>query len=141
MSKQEQKDESKASDGDPKLKAKIRQVQRELATGRMMEDVPDATVVITNPTHYAVAIKYDRHTDASNGRAPIVVAKGVDAMAQRIKQVAADNGVILYENVPLARALHAQTEIGEQISEELFHAVAEVLSYVYGLQGESAVAG
>lgn len=141
MSKQEQKDESKASDGDPKLKAKIRQVQRELATSRMMDDVPEATVVITNPTHYAVAIKYDRHSDASNGRAPVVVAKGVDAMAQRIKKLATENGVILYENVPLARALHAQVEIGEQISEELFHSVAEVLSYVYGLQGESAVAG
>ncbi len=103
-----------------------------------MDEVPDATVVVTNPTHYAVALKYDRFASAAEGRAPICVAKGVDHMAQRIKQVASENGVVLYENVPLARALHAQVEIGQQISEELFHSVAEVLSYVYRLQGESA---
>jgi len=141
MSKKEVREEQKSSEGDPKLKAKIRQVQRELATNRMMEDVPDATVVITNPTHYAVALKYNRAGDAADGRAPICVAKGVDHVAQRIKKIASENGVILYENVPLARALHAQVEIGEQISEELFHSVAEVLSYVYGLKGESAFAG
>ncbi len=138
MSKKEITEENKSSEGDPKLKAKIRQVQREMATRRMMDDVPDSTVVITNPTHYAVALKYDRESDAAIGRAPVCVAKGVDHVAQRIKKVASDNGIVLYENVPLARALHAQVEIGEQISEELFHSVAEVLSYVYGLQGASA---
>ncbi len=141
MSKQDIREENKSSEGDPQLKAKIRQMQRELATSRMMEDVPNATVVITNPTHYAVALQYERNTDAAQGRAPICVAKGVDHVAQRIKQVAAENGVILYEDVPLARALHAQVEIGEQISEELFNAVAQVLSYVYRLQGETAYAG
>lgn len=141
MTKQEVKEEHKTTEGDPHLKARIRQIQRDLATSRMMDDVPDATVVITNPTHYAVALKYDRTEDAKAGRAPLCVAKGVDHVAQRIKKVASENGVVLYEDVPLARALHAEVEIGEQISEDLFHAVAQVLSYVYRIRGESAFAG
>ena len=141
MSKQELKEEYKTTEGDPHLKARIRQIQRDLATRRMMDDVPGATVVVTNPTHYAVAIQYDRSVDALEGRAPRVVAKGVDHVAQRIKKVASEAGVILYEDVPLARALHAQVEIGDQIPEDLFHAVAQVLSYVFRMKGESVTAG
>ena len=140
MSKKEIKEEMKSTEGDPHLKARIRQMQRDLATRRMMDDVPDATVVVTNPTHYAVALRYEQDSDASQGRAPICVAKGVDHVAQRIKKVASDAGVILYEDVPLARALHAQVEIGDQIPEDLYQAVAEVLSYVYRLRGKSALA-
>ena len=134
MSKQEVKDEHKLSEGDPHVRARIRQVQREMATRRMMADVPDATVVVTNPTHYAVALRYER--DALVERAPMVVAKGTDELAQRIKKVASENDVPLYEDVPLARALHAQVEVGEEIPEELYAAVAAVLGYVYRMQGE-----
>ncbi|MFT5291097.1 MAG: flagellar biosynthetic protein FlhB [Planctomycetota bacterium] len=129
MSKQEVKEEAKQSDGDPKIKARIRQLQIEMSTRRMMDDVPDATVVVTNPTHYAVALRYDSSGVGVN--APICVAKGVDAMAQRIKQVAVEAGVPLHEDVPLARGLHAKVEVGEEIPEELFAAVAAVLSQVY----------
>ncbi len=134
MSKQEVKEENKNVEGDPHIKARIRQVQREMASRRMMEDVPDATVVVTNPTHYAVALKYER--DSIHGAAPRVVAKGVDHVAQQIKKVARDSGVVCFENVPLARSLHARCEIGDVIPEELFEAVASVLAYVYRVQGE-----
>jgi flagellar biosynthetic protein FlhB len=134
MSKQEVKQEGKNSEGDPQIKARIRQVQREMAGRRMMDDVPDATVVVTNPTHYAVALKYER--SAEGGSAPRVVAKGMDQVAQRIKQIARENDVICFEDVPLARALHAQCEIGEYIPEDLFEAVAAVLAYVYRVRGE-----
>jgi flagellar biosynthetic protein FlhB len=138
MTKQEVKEEMKNVEGDPHIKGRIRQLQREMAGRRMMSEVPDATVVVTNPTHYAVALRYDR--DGEDGRAPFVVAKGVDAVAQRIKEVARENGVLCYENVPLARALHAQCEIGDQIPEQLFEAVAGVLAYVYRVQeGQQAV--
>ena len=136
MTRQEVKEEHRLTDGDPHLRARIRQIQREFATTRMMADVPDATVVVTNPTHYAVALRYD--LEASQG-APIVVAKGVDHVAQRIKQVAAENGVLCHEDVPLARALHAQAEVGQEIPEDLYAAVAAVLGYVYRLR-EGAVA-
>lgn len=132
MSKQEVKEEMKSVEGDPHIKGRIRQLQREMAGRRMMSEVPDATVVVTNPTHYAVALRYDR--DGDDGRAPMVVAKGVDAVAQRIKEVARENGVLCYENVPLARALHARCEIGDQVPAELFEAVAGVLAYVYRVQ-------
>ena len=138
MTKQEVREEHKNIEGDPHIKARIRQVQRELASRRMMEDVPNATVVVTNPTHYAVALKYER--DELQGSAPRVVAKGVDHVAQKIKQVARENGVICFENVPLARALHAECEIGDSIPEELFEAVASVLAYVYRVQGERVTA-
>ncbi len=138
MTKQEVKEESKNSDGDPHVKARIRTVQREIASRRMMADVPDATVVVTNPTHYAVALKYEQ--EAGEGHAPYVVAKGVDHVAQQIKKVAAESGVTLFENVPLARALHAQCEIGDEVPEELFEAVASVLAYVYRVQGEAVPA-
>ena len=138
MSKQEVKEEMKNVEGDPHIKGRIRQLQREMAGRRMMSDVPDATVVVTNPTHYAVALRYDRSSEG--GEAPVVVAKGVDAVAQRIKQVARESGVLCYENVPLARALHAQCEIGDQIPAQLFEAVAGVLAYVYRVQeGRTAV--
>lgn len=126
MTKQEVKDEAKQSEGDPHVKGRIRRLQREAARRRMMSEVPTATVVITNPTHYAVALRYDREAMA----APVVVAKGVDAVAQRIKAVASEAGVPLVENVPLARALHKQVELEETIPEELYAAVAEVLVMV-----------
>lgn len=134
MTKQEVKEEHRNMEGDPHVKARIRQVQREMSSRRMMEDVPDATVVVTNPTHYAVALKYER--DDAGGSAPRVVAKGVDHVAQRIKEVARENEVVCFENVPLARALHARCEIGDVIPEELFEAVASVLAYVYRVQGQ-----
>ena len=127
MSKQEVKDEMKNMEGDPLIKSKIRQKQMEIGRQRMMAEVPDADVVITNPTHYAVAIKYD----SENSNAPIVVAKGVDNMAQRIKKVARENEVHIIQNPPLARSLYAEVELDKPIPEALFAAVAEVLAYVY----------
>lgn len=139
MSKKEVKEEMKSMEGDPHLKARVRQIQREMATRRMMDDVPDATVVITNPTHFAVALRYDRDSDTGQAMgAPMVVAKGVDSMALRIRKVAKDAGVVVVENKPLARGLHAATEIGDPIPEDFYSAVAEVLTYVYRLQGELA---
>jgi flagellar biosynthetic protein FlhB len=127
MSKQDLKDEFKNSEGDPLIKSKIKQRQREMAMRRMMQEVPNADVIITNPTHYAVAIKYDeKKLDA-----PYVVAKGVDYVAQKIKFIAKENQVIVVENRPLARALYSQTEIGDAIPEEFFKATAEILAYVY----------
>ena len=129
MTRQEVIQESKESDGNPQLKGKIRQMQREMAQRRMMADVPTADVVVTNPTHYAVALKY---TDGQG--APRVVAKGTDETAARIRELAAENNVALLEAPPLARALHQHTEIGEEIPEALFSAVAEVLAYVFQLK-------
>jgi len=137
MSKQEVRDDMKNSEGDPHLKARVRRVQREMASRRMMADVPKATVVVTNPTHYAVALRYDRDEETGAGRgAPVVVAKGVDHVAERIKEIAREAEVLCYEDVPLARALHAQCEIGDEIPVDLFQAVATVLAYVYRVQGE-----
>lgn len=138
MTKQEVREEQKNIEGDPHNKARMRQVQREMAGRRMMADVPEATVVVTNPTHFAVALKYER--DDANGSAPVVVAKGVDHVAQKIKQIARDNGVVLFEDVPLARALHANVEVGDAIPEQFFEAVAGVLAYVYRVRGEVAPA-
>lgn len=132
MSKQDIKDEMKKTEGDPFIKGKIKEKQREMTFNRMMQEVPKADVIITNPTHYAVAISYD-----SNGtKAPVVVAKGVDFIAQKIKEIAKENGIITTENKPLARALYANVEIGQEIPEELFKAVAEILAYVYQLKGK-----
>jgi len=131
MSKQEVKDEQKSSDGDPLVRSRIRQLQREVASRRMMQDVPKATVVVTNPTHFAVALSYEN----GNPQAPRVVAKGVDEVAARIRQVAREAGVLVYEDPPLARALHREVEIGDEIPEDLFQAVAGVLAYVYRLRG------
>lgn len=131
MSKQDIKDEFKKTEGDPLIKGKIKEKQRRVALQRMMQDVPKADVIITNPTHYAVAIQYD----GKQMEAPKVVAKGTDYIALRIREIAKEHGVMTMENKPLARALHAQVEIGETIPAELFQAVAEVLAYVYKLKG------
>lgn len=127
MSKQEIKDEMKNMEGDPLIKSKIRQIQMEASRKRMMAEVPNADVVITNPTHYAVALKYDEE----KSRAPVVIAKGMDNIAQKIKKIARENGVHIVQNPPLARSLYAQVEVDKPIPEELFGAVAEVLAYVY----------
>ena len=132
MSKQDIKDEHKMSEGDPLVKGKIRERQRSMAIRRMMQELPKADVVITNPTHFAVAIRYD----AKEMHAPTVIAKGHDYMALRIKDVAKKHRIVTMENKPLARALYSQVEIGQPIPEELFKAVAEVLAYVYKLQGK-----
>ncbi|GJJ03938.1 flagellar biosynthesis protein FlhB [Duganella rhizosphaerae] len=130
MTRQELIQESKESDGNPQIKAKIRQLQREMAKRRMMADVPTADVVVTNPTHYAVALKY---SDGMRG-APKVVAKGTDEVAAKIREIARENKVIMLEAPALARALHKHTEIGDEIPEALYSAVAEVLAYVFQLR-------
>lgn len=127
MSKQDIKDEFKKTEGDPLIKSKIRERQRQMAMRRMMQEVPKADVVITNPTHFSVAIKYE----AGKMNAPVVIAKGQDYIALRIREVAKEHGVVLMENKPLARALYYRVEIGQSIPEDLFRAVAEVLAYVY----------
>jgi flagellar biosynthetic protein FlhB len=130
MSKQEVQDEHKQREGDPAVKARIRSVQREMARQRMMEAVPEATVVITNPTHLAIAISY-----AEGMHAPTVVAKGAGFVAQKIKAIAVENDVPLVENKPLARAMFKSAEIGDFIPADLYRAVAEILAYVYRLKG------
>ena len=130
MTKQEIKDEGKETDGRPEVKARVRQLQREVSQRRMLQDVPDADVVITNPTHYSVALKYDK--DGSG--APRVVAKGQDLIALKIRSIAIEHDVAIYEEPPLARALHGTTEIGDEIPGPLFLAVARVLAYVYHLR-------
>ncbi|HOM02072.1 MAG TPA: flagellar biosynthesis protein FlhB [Acetivibrio sp.] len=130
MSKQEIKEENKEVEGNPEIKSKIRQKQRQMSMRRMLQDIPKADVVITNPTHYAVAVKYDpKESDA-----PIVVAKGQDYIALRIKEVAKENKVEIVENKPLARTLYNTVEIGGKIPPELYQAVAEVLAFVYSLK-------
>ncbi|MGZ3805083.1 MAG: flagellar biosynthesis protein FlhB [Pseudobdellovibrionaceae bacterium] len=129
MTKQEVKEESKSREGDPMIKSRIRRLQRERASKRMMEAIPKADVVITNPTHIAVVLKYD-----ANLPAPQVVAKGADLMAERIKQIAREHNIPVMENKPLARTIYKTLKIGQVIPRELFVAVAEVLSYVYKLR-------
>lgn len=138
MTRAEVKEEHRLTEGDPHVRARIRSVQREFALRRMMADVPKATVVVTNPTHYAVALRYERSAAEEGRHAPVVVAKGVDHLAQRIKAVAEEHGIVCHEDVPLARALHARVAIGQEIPEELFAAVAAVLATVYRLQGREA---
>lgn len=135
MSKQEIKQENKEAEGNPEVKAKIRQKQRQIALRRMLQDIPKADVVITNPTHFAVAIKYDPKVSD----APIVIAKGQDYIALRIKEIAKENKVEIVENKPLARTLYASVDIGERIPPELFQAVAEVLAFVYSLKNKGRV--
>ena len=132
MTKKEVKDEYKNSEGDPQVKGAQKRRMMEASRRRMMQQLPQADVVITNPTHYAVAIKYD----ADEADAPIVVAKGADYLAQKIKEIAKDNKVEIVENKPLARMLYANVEVGEMVPPELYKAVAEVLAYVYHLQGK-----
>ena len=129
MTKQEVKDEMKQSEGDPQIKGKIRQKQRQMAMARMMKEVPKADVIVTNPTHYAIALSYQQGMSA-----PLVVAKGQDLVAQRIKEIAREARVPIVENKPLARAIYAAVQIGDAIPQELYQAVAEVLAYVYRLK-------
>ena len=132
MSKQEIKEEYKQTEGDPQIKGKIKENQRRMAQTRMMQSVPQADVVIRNPTHFAVALRY--HPDSDN--APVVLAKGQDELALRIVRVAEENGVQVVENVPLARALYAGTELNDEIPPELYGAVAEILVHLIQLDQE-----
>jgi len=132
MTKQEVKDEHKSTEGDPQIKARIRRIRVERFQQRMMASVPDADVVITNPTHYAVALKYKM----DDMQAPMLVAKGVDHLALRIREVANENDVTIVENPPLARALYAAVEVDEEIPAEHYKAVAEIIGYVMRLRGD-----
>ncbi|GHV51358.1 flagellar biosynthesis protein FlhB [Synergistales bacterium] len=132
MSKQDIKDEYKQMEGDPQVKRRIKQKQRELARSRMMSDVPKADVVVTNPTHIAVALQYDPHSMA----APIVVAKGQALIAEKIKKIANENKIPIIENKPLARGLFEQVEVGESVPQQLYKAVAEVLAFIYRLKNK-----
>src|SRR4051812_24899417 len=129
MSLQEMKEEFKQSEGDPHIKARIRQLRHARMKKRMMAAVPKASVIITNPTHYAVALSYERGMSA-----PVCVAKGVDLIALKIREVAKAHDIPIVENVPLARALHATVEIDDEIPVEHYHAVAEIIGYVMGLK-------
>jgi flagellar biosynthesis protein FlhB len=130
MTKQEVKEEYKMSEGDPVVKGRIKTIQRQIAYKRMMSDVPKADVVVTNPTHFAVALKYDNKKMS----APKVVAKGADLIAQKIKEIAKINGVPIIEDKPLAQTLFKTVDIGEAIPEKLFQAVAQILAYIYKLK-------
>jgi len=130
MTREELRQEAKESDGDPMVKARMRQLQREMAKRRMMSEVPTADVVVTNPTHYAVALKY---TEGKMG-APVVVAKGADEVAAKIREIAIEHKVAMLEAPPLARALYRHTELGDEIPAKLYTAVAEVLAYVFQLR-------
>lgn len=132
MTKQEVKDEFKEMEGRPEVKAKIRQRQRQMANARMIQRVKDADVVITNPEHFAVALEYDPTGDG----APILVAKGADLMAQKIREEAAQHGIRLFEAAPLARALYFTTDAEQAIPEALYHAVAQVIAYVFSLEAD-----
>lgn len=132
MTKQEVKDEAKQSEGDPQIKGKIKQKQRQMAMARMMQEVPKADVIVTNPTHFAVALSYHKGMVA-----PVVLAKGQDYVALRIKDIGREHNVAIVENKPLARALYASTEVGDIVPPELYQSVAEVLAYVYRLKHKS----
>ncbi len=133
MSKQEIKDEYKQSEGDPQIKGKIRAKMREVSQRRMMQMLPQADVVITNPTHFAAAIKYDKESS----EAPMLIAKGADYLAQKIKEVAKDNNIEIVENKPLARMLYYNVDVGNEIPPELYQMTAEVLAYVYNLKNKT----
>lgn len=134
MSKQEVKEEYKQMEGDPQIKGKIKEMQRKMSQSRMMQQVPNADVIVRNPTHFAVALRY--HPGEDN--APVVLAKGMDELAGRIVKVAQEHGVAIVENVPLARALYAQAELDREIPPELYGAVAEIMVYLYKLdQGQA----
>jgi flagellar biosynthetic protein FlhB len=130
MTRQELKEELKQTEGDPQMRARIRQMQREMSRARMMQNVPKADVIVTNPTHFAVALQYDRETMT----APRMLAKGVDFLAMRIREIGAENGVTMVENPFVARELFYNVDIGQQIPERFFRAVAEILAYVYRLK-------
>ena len=132
MTKQEVKEEMKQSEGDPKIKSRIRQLQYEASQKRMMAEVPKADVIITNPTHLALALKYD----PESGRAPFITAKGAGTVAAKIKEIAREEGVPVVENKSLARNLYKFVEIGDEVPADLYKAVAELLAYVYKLKGK-----
>ncbi|MBI1326891.1 MAG: flagellar biosynthesis protein FlhB [Alphaproteobacteria bacterium] len=132
MTREEVKEEYKQAEGDPHIKGKLRQLRMERARQRMMQNVPKATVVITNPTHFAVALKYD----SEKMEAPVVLAKGMDFLALKIREIATEHKIIIYENPPLARTLYDTVEVDEAIPQSLFKAVAEVITYVYQKQGK-----
>jgi flagellar biosynthesis protein FlhB len=133
MTKQEVKDEMRSMDGDPRVKSRRRQIAMQIAQGRIRKDVPTADVVVTNPTEFAVALKYD----PARMNAPRVVAKGRGYLAQRIRQIAVEHGVPILERKPLARALYRLVEVGQEIPEQYYSAVAEILAYVYELTGKT----
>ncbi|VAW66334.1 Flagellar biosynthesis protein FlhB [hydrothermal vent metagenome] len=130
MTLQEVKDEMKDTEGKPEVKSKIRQLQRQMAEARMMDSVPEADVIVTNPTHFAVALKYDPDTM----KAPLVLAKGADFVAMNIRRIATEHRILLMETPPLARALYHCTEIGQEVPQDLYVAVAQVLAYVFQLR-------
>lgn len=130
MTKQEVKEENKNTEGDPEVKGRIKSKQFEMSQRRMMQEVPKADVVITNPTHVAIALKYEM----GNNGAPKIIAKGLDAVAQRIKEIAKENNIPMHEDVELARALYKACDIGDEIPENLFKAVAQILAYVYKIK-------
>jgi len=132
MTKQQIKDEHKQADGDPQIKGRIRQLQREMSRRRMMENVPKATVVVTNPTHLSIAIQYEQEMEA-----PLIVAKGADQVALKIREKAKEHNIPLYEDVALARAMYDKVEPGDMVPQEFFSAVAEIIAYVYKLQGKT----
>lgn len=132
MTKQEVKDEARSSEGDPHIKGKIKSLRMQMHKNLMMKELPKATVVITNPTFLAIAIRYDQGVDA----APVVVAKGKRIIAERIRDVAKENHIPLIEDKPLARSMYDVAEVGEEIPQEFFAAVAEILAYVYSLKGQ-----
>jgi flagellar biosynthesis protein FlhB len=130
MSREEIREEHKESEGSPEVKGRIRQLQQQMASQRMMQDVPKADVIVTNPTHYAVALRYDD----KRMRAPVVVAKGADLVAARIREIATEHAVPIFEAPPLARVLHRNVDIGDEVPSSLYVAVAQVLSYVFQLR-------
>lgn len=134
MSRKEMKDEYKETEGDPHIKGRQKQIRMDRARARMMQELPTADVVVTNPTHYAVALRYDKAKEA----APRVVAKGVDNLALRIREIAKENEIPLYEDPPLARQLYAEAEIDEEIPLDLYEAVAKVVAFIYNLRGHKA---
>ena len=134
MTKQELKDESKETEGNPELKGRIRQVQHQMARGRMMQELPTADVVVVNPSHFAVALKYDEHRFG----APRVIARGMDVLALQIRTAAVGHRIPLVEAPPLARALYATTQVGREIPAGLYVAVAQILAYVYQLKQATA---
>lgn len=135
MSKQDIKEEYKEVEGNPQIKSRIRQIQRQMARSRMMKDVERADVVITNPTHYAVALAYD----SALHNAPVVLAKGADKLAERIKEIASNNDIPVVENEALAQTLYRTVEVGDEIPETLYQAVAEILAFIYSLKGEEVM--
>ena len=130
MTKQEIKEEFKQAEGDPNVKSQIKQKQRQIASQRMIQNAKDATAIITNPTHISIAIRYDREKDS----APVVIAKGADVLAMKIREIAKENDIPMIENVPLARMLYRKVEVDQEVPAEMYQAIAEVLVAVYKIK-------